>query len=111
MNIIKKLSSEFNLATWQAENATKLIDEGKTVPFIARYRKEATGEMSDEVLRSFDERLKYLRNLEERKVTVKNAIETQGKLTPEILIAIEKAETTTEVEDIYEPFKQKREQA
>lgn len=108
MNIIKKLSSEFNLATWQAENATKLIDEGKTVPFIARYRKEATGEMSDEVLRSFDERLKYLRNLEERKVTVKNAIETQGKLTPEILIAIEKAETTTEVEDIYEPFKQKR---
>ena len=108
MNIIKKLSSEFNLATWQAENATKLIDEGKTVPFIARYRKEATGEMSDEVLRSFDERLKYLRNLEERKVTVKNAIETQGKLTPEILMAIEKAETTTEVEDIYEPFKQKR---
>lgn len=108
MNIIKKLSSEFNLATWQAENATKLIDEGKTVPFIARYRKEATGEMSDEVLRSFDERLKYLRNLEERKVTVKNAIETQDKLTPEILIAIEKAETTTEVEDIYEPFKQKR---
>ena len=83
-NILKKIADELGIKLWQAEAATELIDSGCTIPFIARYRKEATGAMDDEVLRSFDERLKYLRNLEDRKQTVLAAIEEQGKLTPEL---------------------------
>lgn len=108
MNIKERLMQEFSLKMFQVENAIELIDEGKTIPFIARYRKEKTGEMSDEVLRSFDERLKYLRNLQDRKESVLSSIEEQGKLTDEIKVSLEKAETLTEVEDIYEPFKKKK---
>ncbi len=102
------LQKEFKLRTSQVENTIALIDEGKTIPFIARYRKEQTGEMSDEVLRDFYERLKYLRNLEERKEAITKSIEEQGKLTEELKIAIENAQTMVEVEDIYEPYKKKK---
>lgn len=108
MDIQAILIQEFQLKPFQAENAIALIDEGKTIPFIARYRKEATGEMSDVVLRQFDERLKYLRNLMERKEQVQRLIEEQGKLTEAIVQAIEKAATLQEIEDIYQPFKQKK---
>ena len=84
------------------------IDDGNTIPFIARYRKEATGGLSDEQLRDLGERLNYLRNLETRKEEVKNSIENQGKLTDEIVIALELARTLSEVEDIYRPYKQKK---
>ena len=108
MDIILKLSEELGIKKSQAEAAVKLIDEGNTIPFIARYRKEVTGSLNDEVLRNLYERLTYLRNLEERKETVLNSIEEQGKLTDEIRNALEKAVTLTEVEDIYRPYKQKR---
>ena len=107
-NILKKISEELGIKLWQAEAATELIDSGCTIPFIARYRKEATGAMDDEVLRSFDERLKYLRNLEERKQTVLAAIEEQGKLTDELKAKIEAAETAAVLEDLYRPYKPKR---
>ena len=107
-NILKTISDELGIKLWQAEAATELIDSGCTIPFIARYRKEATGAMDDEVLRSFEERLKYLRNLEDRKQTVLAAIEEQGKLTDELRAKIEAAETAAVLEDLYRPYKPKR---
>ena len=106
--IINKISQELNVKPTQVENAVKLIDEGNTIPFIARYRKEATGGLSDEILRDLGERLNYLRNLETRKGEVINSINEQGKLTDELTIAIASAETLAEVEDLYRPFKQKK---
>ena len=108
MNINEILKSEFNLRDEQIENTIKLIDEGNTIPFIARYRKEMTGEMSDVLLRQFNDRLTYLRNLQSRKEDVKRIIEEQGKLTEEIEKSLVKANTLQEVEDIYAPFKQKK---
>ena len=108
MNLYEQLAKEFGLKKKQVEGAIHLIDEGNTIPFIARYRKEATGEMSDEVLRDFYDRLKYLRNLEDRKQQVKASIEEQNKLAPEIISALQEAKTLVEVEDIYEPYKKKR---
>ena len=90
------------------ENTVKLIDEGNTIPFISRYRKEATGELNDEILRDLNERLSYLRNMEERKADVKRIIDEQGKLTPELAAAIDKAEKLTEIEDLYRPYRPKR---
>ena len=109
MNIIEALAKEFNLKISQVEATVGLIDDGNTIPFIARYRKEVTGSLDDTVLRDLDERLKYLRNLEARKEEVKTLIEAQGKLTDEIVEALNKAQILTEVEDIYRPFKPKRE--
>ena len=102
------IAEELNIKVQQVENTTKLIDEGNTIPFIARYRKEVTGGLSDEVLRTFGERLNYLRNLEKRKEEVTNSIEEQGKLTEEIVKDLENAITLAEVEDIYRPYKQKK---
>lgn len=106
--IINKIAQELNVKPTQVENAVKLINEGNTIPFIARYRKEATGGLSDEILRDLGERLNYLRNLETRKGEVVNSINEQGKLTDELTIAIASAETLAEVEDLYRPFKQKK---
>lgn len=106
--IIGQLSKELSLKTSQVEATIALIDEGNTIPFIARYRKEITGGISDEVLRSFDDRLKYLRNLQARKEEVIRIIEEQGKLTPELKADIEKATVLQTVEDLYRPFKQKK---
>ena len=108
MNIIEALAKELNLKVSQVEATVALIDDGNTIPFIARYRKEVTGSLDDTVLRNLDDRLKYLRSLEERKAEVKGLIEAQGKLTDEIVSALEKAQILTEVEDIYRPFKPKR---
>ena len=108
MNINEILKQEFNLRDEQINNTIKLIDEGNTIPFIARYRKEMTGEMSDVLLRQFNDRLNYLRNLQSRKEDVKRIIEEQGKLTDAIVKSLEKANTLQEVEDIYAPFKQKK---
>ena len=108
MDILKQISEELGIHLWQIEATVKLIDEGNTIPFIARYRKEATGGLSDEILRDLDERLKYLRNLEERKQEVIKSIDSQGKLTDEIVEALENAKTLSEVEDIYRPYKQKK---
>lgn len=102
------IAEELNIKVQQVENTIKLIDEGNTIPFIARYRKEVTGGLSDEVLRTFGERLNYLRNLEKRKEEVTNSIEEQGKLTEEIVKDLENAITLAEVEDIYRPYKQKK---
>ena len=109
MNIIETLAKEFSLKVSQVEATVGLIDDGNTIPFIARYRKEVTGSLDDTVLRNLDDRLKYLRNLEARKGEVSSLIEGQGKLTPEITEALNKAQTITEVEDIYRPYKPKRE--
>lgn len=106
--IIKTIAEELNIKSSQVENTIKLIDEGNTIPFIARYRKEVTGGLSDETLRDLGERLNYLRNLEQRKEEVIKAIEEQGKLTDEILQAVAIAKTLAEVEDIYRPYKQKK---
>lgn len=108
MEIIEKLCNEFNLQEWQVKNTVELIDDGKTIPFISRYRKEKTGSLDDQLIRNIYERLRYIRNLEERKKEISASIESQEKLTPEIISALEKAETLVEVEDIYRPFKQKR---
>ena len=108
MDITQKIKKELGIKPWQAEAVINLIDEGNTIPFIARYRKEATGALDDEILRRFDERLKYLRSLEERKQTVISSIESQGKLTDELLAKLEQAETVVAVEDIYRPYKPKR---
>ena len=108
MNIIKTLSQEFNIGEETLEKTIALIDEGNTIPFISRYRKEVTGGLDDSVLRELDYRLKYLRKLEDRKVEVSSLIEAQEKLTPEITFALENAKTLVEVEDIYRPFKPKR---
>ena len=108
MNIVKVIATELGIRESQVDATIKLIDEGNTIPFIARYRKEVTGSLDDEILRALDERLKYLRNLEERKATVLASIEEQGKLTDDLAKAIEAAETLVAVEDIYRPYKPKR---
>ncbi len=108
MNIIETLAHELNLTIDQVEKTVGLIDEGNTIPFIARYRKEVTGSLDDTVLRTLDERLTALRNLEKRRDEVKNLIDAQGKLTPELILAIDRAVTVTEVDDIYRPYRPKR---
>ena len=106
--IIQIIAEEFNIKPIQVENTVKLIDEGNTIPFIARYRKEVTGNLSDEVLRNLNERITYLRNLEKRKEEVIKIIDEQGKLTDELLVGIGTAKTLAEVEDLYRPYKQKK---
>ena len=108
MDIILKLKEELKVEKWQVEAAVSLIDEGNTIPFIARYRKEATGSLNDEVLRDLHERLTYLRNLEEKKEQVLSSIEEQGKLTEELRARIEEAQTMVVVEDLYRPYRPKR---
>ena len=108
MDIIKTLQQELNIRYSQAEAAVKLIDEGNTIPFIARYRKEATGSLNDEVLRALDERLRYLRNLEEKKEQVTGTIREQGKLTEELERQIREAATMVAVDDLYRPYRPKR---
>lgn len=108
MDINQTLAKELHILPKQVDAAVKLIDEGNTIPFIARYRKEATGALNDEVLRNLYERLNYLRNLEERKVAVLSSIEEQGKLTEELRVQIESAETQVAVEDLYRPYRPKR---
>ena len=108
MDIIKAIASELNVRNGQVEAAVKLIDEGCTIPFISRYRKEATGALNDEQLRNLDERLKYLRNLEDKKAQVLASIEEQGMLTEELKSQIEKAETMVAVDDLYRPYRPKR---
>lgn len=108
VSIEERLAKELELKIGVVNNVVEMLDEGNTVPFIARYRKEKTGGLSDEVLRKFSERLTYLRNLDERKADVSRLIEEQGKLTEEITEALGKAETLTEVEDIYRPYKPKK---
>ena len=108
MDIIRTLASELEIQDWQVEAAVKLIDDGNTIPFISRYRKEATGALNDEVLRKLFERLNYLRNLEEKKMQVLSTIEEQGKLTDELRAQIEAAQTLVVVEDLYRPYRPKR---
>ena len=108
MDIIKKLAEEFNLKEEQVKKTVELIDEGNTIPFIARYRKEETGSLDDNVLRDLDDRLTYLRNIEKRKEEVTNLITEMGKMTDEIAAAIAAAQTITEVDDIYRPFRPHR---
>ncbi len=108
MDIILKLKEELNVEKWQVEAAVKLIDEGNTIPFISRYRKEATGSLNDEELRNLHERLGYLRNLEEKKEQVIGSIEEQGKMTEELKAKIMAAETLVVVEDLYRPYRPKR---
>lgn len=108
MEISQQLTEEFNLRPDHVRNILQLLDEGNTIPFIARYRKEMTGAIDDQVLRAFNDRYEYLKNLEKRKQEVANSITEQGKMTEEIQSAIDAAQTMTEVEDIYRPFKQKK---
>lgn len=108
MNIIETLANEFKVKTHQIENTVKLLDEGNTIPFIARYRKEATGSLDDQILRAISDRLDYLRSLTEQKEKVTASIEEQGAMTPEIAQAIDNAKTLTELEDIYRPYRPKR---
>lgn len=108
MDIIKILQEELGIRKQQVETTIQLIDEGNTIPFIARYRKEMTGSLDDETLRNFHERLLYLRNLQERKEAIKKSIEEQGKLTPKLINEIEDAKTLVAVEDLYRPYKQKK---
>ena len=108
MDIILALTKELNVEKWQIEAAVKLIDEGNTIPFISRYRKEVTGALNDEVLRNLNDRLTYLRNLEEKKTQVLSSIEEQGKLTEELKKQILEAQTLVVVEDLYRPYRPKR---
>lgn len=108
MEISQQLTEEFNLRPDHVQNILKLLDEGNTIPFIARYRKEMTGAIDDQVLRALNDRYEYLKNLEKRKQEVANAITEQGKMTEEIQLAVEAAQTMTEIEDVYRPFKQKK---
>ena len=108
MDINEKLAKEFKLRREQVDNTVALIDDDKTIPFIARYRKEQTGSLDDTILRELSDRLTYLRNFEKRKEEIVSSITEQEKMTDEIAAAIEKAETLVEVEDIYRPFKPKR---
>ena len=108
MDILRVLREEFKLEMWQVEATVKLIDEGNTIPFIARYRKEVTGSLNDEVLRDLNERLTYLRNLDEKKKQVLSSIEEQGKLTEELKNQLLEAKTLVEVEDLYRPYRPKR---
>ena len=108
MQINTQLAKELSIKEWQVDAAVKLLDEGSTVPFISRYRKDVTGDLNDEVLRALEERLKYLRNLEEKKAQVLSSIEEQGKLTDELREKIEAAETMVLVDDLYRPYRPKR---
>ena len=108
MNIINALAQELNANEKYVENVVQLLDEGNTIPFIARYRKELHGAMDDTTLRTLEERLQYLRNLDERRESVKKSIAEQGKLIDELAAAIDSAKTLAEVEDLYRPYKQKR---
>ena len=108
MDIAKQIAQELNLKQWQVDNTIALIDEGNTIPFISRYRKEATGELNDEILRTFEERLTYLRNMQERKEDVKRLIDEQGQLTEELAAAIDACQKLTEIEDLYRPYRPKR---
>lgn len=108
MDLIAQLARELNLKAANVEAAVKLIDEGNTIPFISRYRKEATGGMDDVALRALDERLSYLRNLEQRKEDVILLIDAQGKLTPELEQQIREATQLQRVEDLYKPYRKKR---
>ena len=108
MDIIKKLSAELKIGENQVKNTIALIDEGNTIPFIARYRKEVTGSLTDEILRELDEKLRYYRSLEERKTEILRLIDEQGALTDELKEKIEKAEILSELEDIYRPYRPKR---
>ena len=108
MNICEILCKEFKLKTQQCENVLRLIDEGNTIPFIARYRKEQTGSLDDQILRSIYERLQYLRNLEKRRAEIQSALSEQGTLTEELENKLALASTLTELEDIYRPFRPKR---
>lgn len=108
MNIPAVLAQEFNLRPQQVENTLKLIDDGNTIPFIARYRKEMTGSLDDQVLRELYERLGYLRNLDEQREKVRAAIEEQGAMTDELAAALDAAATLAEIEDIYRPYRPKR---
>ena len=107
-NIVDILAEEFSIKKIQVENTLKLIEEGNTIPFIARYRKEVTGNLSDEVLRDLNERLTYLKNLEARKEEIIRLIDEQGKLTEELKKDIEEATILSKLEDIYRPYKQKK---
>ena len=108
MDISLIIANEFKIKGWQVENTIALIDEGNTIPFIARYRKEAHGSLDDQVLREIADRLTYLRNLEKRRQEIYSSIESQEKMTDEIAQALEKATTLAELEDIYRPYKPKR---
>ncbi|MBQ8898616.1 MAG: RNA-binding transcriptional accessory protein, partial [Clostridia bacterium] len=108
MDIALTLQNEFHLRPSQVENTVKLIDDGNTIPFIARYRKEMTGSLDDQLLRELYDRLIYLRNLDEQREKVRASIEEQGVMTPEILDSLERAVTMTEIEDIYRPYRPKR---
>ena len=108
MDIIYALAQELNADVKHVENVVQLLDEGNTIPFIARYRKELHGAMDDTTLRTLEDRLQYLRSLEERRAAVKKSIADQGKLTEELSAAIDGAKTLAEVEDLYRPYKQKR---
>ena len=103
MDILQVITQELGVQKWQVEAAVKLIDEGNTIPFISRYRKEATGTLNDEQLRNLNERLTYLRNLEDKKNQVLSSIEDQGKLTEELKAQILAAQTLVVVEDLYRP--------
>ena len=108
MNIIETLANEFGVKIHQIENTVKLLDDGNTIPFIARYRKEATGSLDDQILRSISDRLDYLRSLEEQKEKVTASITEQGAMTAELAAAIDSAKTLTELDDIYRPYRPKR---
>lgn len=108
MNIFDEIAKELNVKEWQVYATVKLIDEGNTIPFIARYRKEKTGQLTDDILRKLDERLKYLRDLKDQKEKAIKNIKEEGKLTPEIEKEINSAKTKAELEDIYRPFKKKK---
>ena len=108
MDICEILCKEFNLKKEQCQNVLQLIDDGNTIPFIARYRKEKTGALDDQVLRQLEERLQYLRGLEKRRTEIETALENQGNLTEELSRKLAAAATMTELEDIYRPFRPKR---
>ena len=109
MNVLERISQELGIESWKIEKAVELLDQGSTVPFIARYRKEVTGSLTDTELRTITERLSYLRNLEERKKTVLEQIESLGKLTDDLKEKIEGCLTLSALEDLYRPYKPKRE--
>ena len=108
MTVFEILSKEFNIPLERVEKTVELIDEGNTIPFIARYRKEVTGSLDDVVLRNLNDRLEYLRNMEKRREEITALIDAQEKLTPEISLAIANAKTLTELDDIYRPFRPHR---
>ena len=108
MNFVSVLSEQFHLKNWQVEKVIELIDEGNTIPFIARYRKEAHGSLDDQTLREIAERLDYLRGLEKRRQEVSDLIATAGSMTDEVAAALASAVTLSEIEDIYRPFRPKR---